>query len=512
MRIDDPSFSILALAPFSPALSLDEPPVFTVDLHSLDDALAELAPTVDISMDATICPLPSLQVEIKRMADFKPKNLVKNTPFLRELHEARESISGNGSPADLSVKYPRVAEMITFPAPSSQETKAKSSAIDDILSMVDTGDEPSSGAALSGDIPDQIDTLTAGILATILADHDFRLMEQAWRGAQLVLRQAGSGTGTTVTMTLALLTQDAPSLVMDMLESDLADTPPDLILLDRNLSHSPLDMDILHRVMGLAESMLAPALIPMGTDFFGIPDWSRFDTLGFIPGLLEGAEYGKWKTMAESPGGGWLVPCVNGVLARPAHRAEAGFANRGFNETTPLFLSPAWGLAALCTRSIAEHKRPTRFNDRATVTLDGMPMTEGASPTSTELSLDRERLKDFKQAGITPLTTAPGSDQVFVLANTTLDSGPLAFRLFLSQLTGFLIGLATHRSEEIEDLEYDLPQAISLFMQAMGLPAPDDLTVTTHEEQDGMTPLEISLTPPPEILPGGQRFTFGFGW
>ncbi|MGL1862946.1 MAG: type VI secretion system contractile sheath large subunit [Pseudodesulfovibrio sp.] len=515
MHIETPPFSVLALAPFSPALDTDTPPVFTVDSLSLDDALAELSPTLDISVDKTLSPDGSVTITLKRMADFRPKNIAKSTPFIKKLHDAKAYISGGGAPTDLTVKFPRVAQLITIPSPSAaQKPEAKTNAIDDILSMVDTGGSENSAPSNTGagSVENQIDSITSKLLQAIFADDNFRRMEAAWRGADLLARQAPSGTEPSVHLTLVPLPLGDCLPVFDMLETELANTPPDLILVDKQLSNTPRNMEELERIMDFAESMLAPVAIPIGAEFFGISDWSYLSSVRFIPGQLEGAEYGRWKTLAGRSGAGWVVPCVSGVMARPMHRPEPGFSEQGFSETEPLWISAAWGIGALCVMSVATHGRPTRFSDRATIRLEGMPITDGAKPSPLEILLDRERLADFIQAGILPLTGAPGKDQVFVTRSITMDGGPMKFRLFLSQLTGFLIGMAMTRHDEIKDIETDLAEAISLFIQTLGLPAPPDLKVTAHEAQDGMTPLEITLTPEQEILPGGKQFTFGFGW
>ncbi|WP_291326979.1 hypothetical protein [Desulfovibrio sp. UCD-KL4C] len=44
-------------------------------------------------------------------------------------------------------------------------------------------------------------------------------------------------------------------------------TPPDIILIDKEISNSPRAMTKVERVMDFAEAMLAPAIIGMGGDF-----------------------------------------------------------------------------------------------------------------------------------------------------------------------------------------------------------------------------------------------------
>ncbi|CCO24165.1 type VI secretion system contractile sheath domain-containing protein [Maridesulfovibrio hydrothermalis] len=515
MHIEIPPFSILAIGPFSPALNTDNPPVLTIDSLSLDDAIAQLAPTIDITVAKDICPDGNIAVTVKRMADFKPKNIARNCLFIKELLAARTYVKKGGPAADLTAKYPRVASLLTISTPTKHlKSESKSNAIDDLLSIVDTGTSAGSTTQYfeAGSIENQVNAIHGKLLRAIFTDSNFRLMEAAWRGAELLLKQVPSGTRPTVNLKLVPLPQGDCLPIFDMLESTLADTPPDIILIDKPLSNTPRAMSELERIMDFAETMLAPAFIPISPKFLEISDWEELRSVRYIPGLLEGAEYGRWKTLVTNSGAGWITPCLGGIMARPMHLPEAGFSEVGFAESSPLWSSTPWAMGALCAKSIAAHGRPTRFSDRSSVRLENLPLTESPSPSPLEIILDTERLADFKQAGILPLAGTPGRDHVFVTGAITMDGGPLKFRMFLSQLTGFLIRTSLTGRDEIENIELDLSKAVSLFIQGLGLPIPDDLKIIANENNEGTIPLEISLTPAPEILPGNKKFTFGFNW
>ena len=501
MRIETPPFSILVLAPFSPALDTDSPPIFTVDFASLDEAVAEVAPTIDVPVDKTLCPDGNVAVTIGKMADFRPKRFVEAAPFMAELKQAREYVRSGGDPNDLEAKFPRTAAVVDVSVqPAKGAAAAKTEAIDDILSMVATDDAPSAPRP-GGSVADQIDAVMARIRSAILADHAFRAMESAWRGAELVCRQLPSGSRP-ARLTVVPLPAGDVLPVFDMLENELANTPPDIVVMDLPLTVSPRHMTVLERVMDFAEAMLAPAFVPLAPTFFGVDGWDDLHSAGFIPAKLEGPEYGRWKSLREKSGAGWIITCVGDVLARPRHDGEID----------GLFASAAFAAAALCARSVAVHGRPTRFAHRDSVQLDGLDLLDGPSPSPLRPLLALDKLADFKQAGVLALAGASGRDAVFAPAPAAMDNGPVAFRLFLSQLIGFLVRTATNRPDSIQDVETDLPPALSLFIQELGLPDPGDVTVKARAEADGMTPLEISLTPAPEILPGDQQFTFGFGW
>ncbi len=504
MHIKIPPFSIVALGPFSPELDTERPPVVTVNSLSLNDAVAAIAPTLNIPVDKKLCPDGNIAVSIRKMADFRPKNISKNTLFIKEILEAKAYVK-NGGTSDLETKYPRTAQLITFPkASQSSKSESKASAIDDILSMVDIGANETSSPISSGStsVGNQIDDIHDKLLQTVFDDPNFRMMEGAWRGAELLTRQIPSGTKSTVNLTLIPLPKGDCIPVLDMLESELGDSPPDLILVDKSIINTPRAMIELERIMTFAETMLAPAAVPIGPKFLEISDWKELNSVRFIPSLLEGAEYGRWKTLRTQSGAGWIIPCVSGIMARPTHQFESA----------PLWSSSAWALGALCCKSIATHGRPTCFSDRGSVRIENLPLPEGLNASPLEITLDSERRTDFKQAGILPMVAAIGKDQVFVTTSITMDGGPLNFRLFLSQLTGFIIRLSETHNAEIVDIEIDLAKAISLFMQALGFSVPSDLKITAGENTNGSVPLEITFTPDSEILTGNKPFTFGFNW
>ncbi|SMF09577.1 type VI secretion system contractile sheath domain-containing protein [Desulfovibrio gilichinskyi] len=513
MHIEPPVFSILAIGQFSPALEAETPPVLQVDSFSLDDAVAQLSPTLDIPADKTICPSGVITVSIHKMADFKPKNLPQISTFAKELEDAKDYLKKGGSPENMDSLFPMAAGLITIPAKSAPlKHEQKSSAIDDILSMVDTSSAQTGSQPSPQGIEEQINSILSKIQQTVFTDKSFRIMESAWRGAQLLAGQVTSGCKTSVKLTLVPFSKNNFIPVFDQLESKLAETPPDIILIDKEISSSPRAMTELERVMDFAETMLAPAVISMSPSFFGIQSWDKLKKVRYIPALLESAEYGRWKTLVERSGAGWVMACIGSIMARPMYKPESGFSKTNFTEENPLWISAPWTIGALCSRSVAEYGQPTRFCDRGSIRLEQLPLTDGPSPSPLEIMLNTERLSDFKQAGIIALAGTAGRDHAFVAGAVTIDGGPLKFKMFLSQLTGFLIRLSVNQREEIQNIVPDLTKAISLFIQSIGFPAPQDLQITTHNGNDGATSLEITFTPDREILSTNTPITFGFNW
>ncbi|WP_432738117.1 type VI secretion system contractile sheath domain-containing protein [Maridesulfovibrio sp. FT414] len=510
MQIDLPPFIILALAPFSPALETPKPPLIKTDTLSIDQALGEIRPAIDIPVDRDICPDGSISVSINRMADFRPRKIEKNCAFIKTVTEARNFLRKNSSEASFRAQFPELAGLVNFPPPTvSAARSSESEVLDDLFSMVDTGgaDQP---ATSSSGADTQLERLHSALLEAVFSSPLFRQLESAWRGLELLCRQVPSGSKATVELWLVPVSQGNLPAVLEKLENDLAESPPDLILLDRALSNSARSMEELELTMNFAESMLAPTLIQIGPQFLELPNWSEIKKLPFIPSLLEGAEYGRWKTLREKPSAGWIMLCVGSVMGRTMLSSETGYEITSLTEKGPLWTGTVWGMAALCGRSLAIHGRPTCFANHSEIRLEGLPIAEGPVPSPVNPPLGTERIKDFRLAGIN--APAFNGDQIFTLHSTSMDGGPFNLRLYLSRLIHFLIQLSTSRRAEFMELETDLTQAVSLFLQRQGYPAPHDLEIKAKPQYEGTIPLEISLTPGPEILPGNAPFSFGFNW
>lgn len=125
MHIELPSFKLLMLAPFSPTLETNNPPRIKAEPSSIDQALAEINPSLDISLDRNHFPAASINISISRMADFRPKNISRTPEFKNIISQMAEDV----------------------PAPKPTTPTPKSSAVlDDILSMINSGQTEQSTA------------------------------------------------------------------------------------------------------------------------------------------------------------------------------------------------------------------------------------------------------------------------------------------------------------------------------------------------------------------------------
>ena len=484
MHIELPLFSLLVLAPFSPSLESENPPLIKTDPADVDFALAELNPALDISLDRSRFPVASINISISKMADFRPKNISRTAEFKEIVSRMDEAGSPAASPQAHPEKEPNV--------------------LDDILSMVD-----SETPKHSTEPPKSPERPKTELLQAIFADPEFRKMESAWRGLEMMARQVPSGSETDVNFTLVPISQNNLPAVLARLEEVYSATPPDLIVMDHGLSNSPRSMDILEKMMNFAEFLITPAMVSFEPSFLELKNWAAVDKLPFIPSLLEGAEYGRWKTLRQQPSAGWIMGCAGNIMGRTMHTPEQGFDNTSLSERGPLWISSVWAAAALCLHSLAKFDRGTLFADHSAIRLEGLPLAEVTRPSPVNPPIGTERIKDFRQSGIN--TLAFNGDQAFFLGAVSIDGGPLNLRLYLSRLIHFLIILSTEKRDEFVQPESQLTEVVALFLQKQGY-ASDHVTIKKGESSSTTIPLEISVTPGMEITGNNEPITFGFNW
>jgi len=529
MQTPRPSFTILALAALGPGLDkISRPKPVAVTLDTLDQAVAALVPEVFVPLPRSLGPTGGLSLRIRSIKDFRPDSLVRGDEYLASVEAARRflveaearaesprEVAGrlrSGWPA-LPLDFEPHGESAAGPKP------ARSKDLDDILAQVALPESRSRTVLSGGELGRwrlEIEELLASILKIIFENNEFRTCEAAWRGVETLVKQgpvkAGSGTR-------LLVVPAGPDDIEDVLDSlavDLINDPPNLILLDLKLDSSARSMSILEKAAGLAEMLLSPTICWIGAGFFQLEDWSGLNTLSYLKHHLQSGAYAKWRRVAESGGGRWLGVTLNRFLGRPPYGPDFPSGPVRFTEERRLWLSPVWAAGALAALSHDLHGWPCRFTDHLNVRLTDLALAEpaGGRPSPTEMDLGEDRLAQFLEAGLSPLVGALGRDTAFIPRETSLAGGSLKEQLFFSRLLGALFWIRDHLAEEIEagGLADNLKEALALWWESTGHPAPSDLEVKAAGEKEGRISLNLGLTPQAAILPGGGRVEFTFDW
>jgi predicted component of type VI protein secretion system len=114
---------------------------------------------------------------------------------------------------------------------------------------------------------------------------------------------------------------------------------------------SSASVELLEAVSAFADTVLAPTVVPVGSHFLDLGEWSEIDRLAYLAHHIEdNPVYAKWNRLRSLPEANWLVAACNGFLARPRYAGESAARDVLFEEAAPLWISPVWAVGTLAVR------------------------------------------------------------------------------------------------------------------------------------------------------------------
>ncbi|MFA5182006.1 MAG: type VI secretion system contractile sheath large subunit [Syntrophales bacterium] len=532
MKTTHPPYTILALGPFCPLPETGFPVyIIPVETPTLKEAFDQLSPRLWIPAPADICPPGGLTLQPAGLRDLTPDGLLRTTPYLKDLCDAGEFIAkghnGGADPAEIATQvrstWPHLPLDLSLPPLTAPQPARQESAIDDILAMVAMPGGETQGKLRSAGGPAdwkrKVDDLLSANIACIFNNEGFRTLEAAWRGAECLCRRGGSGGEEGGKVTLKIVPVSAATLpaVLESLTVELAADTPDLILIDLPLDNTPGGIETLERVAAFAATLLTPTAAWITPAFFHLDNWRELHRLPYLKNHLDDAVFAKWRKLREQPSGQWLALTCNRFLTR----APYGENNRprlvALTETEPLWISPVWALGTLAAQSVGRFGWPSRLTDYMGVRLKDLAVSvrEDETAAATETIFPDDRIRQFVEIGITPLTGAPGQDTAFMPKAAVASGASLLSQMFFSRIIGFLIRLREdfeESSKEAEPARF-VAEALAAFFKATGQEPPDDLWVSAGpREEEATLTLEIAFTPPRAVSPDSRKLAFSFSW
>ncbi|VBB46675.1 conserved hypothetical protein [uncultured Desulfatiglans sp.] len=524
MQIPSLPFKILAIAPFrgtGEAVWRDAP--ITVDPSDLDRVLAQLKPALYIPLPKELCPAGGLDLAWQHLKSFHPDTLIQTDPFLKALVEAkafaaessRQGVDNQSICSALAARS-HLPPIHCPDAPISEPRGSSTGGIDKILEMVALPGGSGAPDTSARSITAVLDDLLSRTLQRIFTDPSHQALEGSWRGLKLLLGQ-GAADGT---VEISLLPAAAETLAetIELALDHLIASPPSVILLDLPCDSSPSGIERLERTAALAETLLSPAVCWIGPRFLHLEDWGELDRLAYLPHTAEGPEFAKWRRFQQESKARWLALTCNRLPARFPYGPENPPRTAAFEEKTPPWIAPVWGLASLLVQSLHRTGWPTAFTQWQRIRLEDQPLHAIAQGRQipTEMPLSEERLAQFIRTGILPLMAARNQDVVFTPAETTAAGTSLAYQLFVSRITQVVLWCKDHFPHgrpAPATLENDLKTAFSRFWERTGHRLPDGFTLTVSSPEGEDRPeVLIDLLPPRSIVPSGERVTLQFPW
>ncbi|MFO8032554.1 MAG: type VI secretion system contractile sheath large subunit [Desulfohalobiaceae bacterium] len=426
------AYHVLVLAPFAPVAEQGA----NLELKELNPAnpaagLAEFAPVIRLASQSPV--------------DFAPKSLKDFHPL--SLARSLDCFSGQGPQAE-----------------NASRGGSSASAVDNILSMVKTPESSPEafGAKASAQSPDR------RLMEEILANREFRELEAAWRGLCLL-----PGEQDKIRLSTLAVNRTNLLLTLQKLTSELAESPPDLVLLGFDLDASPADLEIMRGLAELADQLLTSAVFGLSPEFLGISGWSEQNKLQYLPHHLQRPEYASFKSLCKQDGACGIIPVAGQAPCRSTYLASQAhfyFEDPGAPELSPAFI---------LTAAILEKVQQT-----------GWPSGTGQLP-ELEYTLPQERARELKGTGITALAAGPGPKGQILVPQTLCASNPFS-RLCSSRLIAFLLRLRQKLGEQDpEQLTANIHQEFKDLFALYNQNLPEDMQL--EAEFDNQKRLVLSL-------------------
>lgn len=520
MPIPDMPFKVLALAPFG--MDRQEAwmqPPLPVDLSNLDQVIESLGVSGYFSISGDLCPAGGVEIRISRLKDFHPDALIKSCAFLSHLLAARGIISDNQlSAAQKQQRLEEWPELPDLPI-AAEKTDAGSKApegLDNILNMVAMPEAGagSSSKAVPGSNP--VDAVMQAVLSHVYSASPFRDAEAAWRGVRLLLRE-GAAADSNFRLEIVPVNADTLEETIGALTGRLVDDLPSLILVDLPFDNTPNSLAMLEKVAQFAEILMAPAMLWASPGLLDLDAWPDLNRLSFVPHYLDAPHFAKFNRLKGQSEANWVSLGFNRFLSRNPYGSENRPRTFPFEEPELPWSSPVWAMSALILQSFTKTGWPTRFTDWQAFQLKDIPVhyMDANTAIPSEALISEDRMDQCRRAGLIPLVVTANRDIVFMPMETTLGGASLAYQLFASRVTQFLLWCKDNLTADLagRDLESELKRAFSFFWEKSGHPGPDDIEITAGPPDDeNRIPLRIDLHPSRRILPSGEGLSLEFKW
>ncbi|MEM9691818.1 MAG: type VI secretion system contractile sheath large subunit, partial [Myxococcota bacterium] len=332
-------------------------------------------------------------------------------------------------------------------------------------------------------------------LTSIVQHPEFRRLERVWKGLELLASRTPK-TG----VRLEVLSCEAatyPAGLARSIEAGRGTEPPvSCALVDHTVDGSAASFGVFRQLAELGQNHTVPVLMNAGAGLFRHEDLTQVDRLDNKAALFESPEAITWRSEVNRPAALWTALSLNRVLSRlPYDRrtsrireAEVVELHDEADPEAALFISAAWVVGSLITRSFERHQWPCGITGaRNGGVAENLPVrqvdTPGASErvaVPTEVFFSTDTQKQLSRLGLIALASQPNDDSTYLLTAPTayvpppkrtyegastepevrFPATPLVDQLFVARLIQFIQAL----NERIAPTE--APADIQAFLEA----------------------------------------------
>jgi type VI secretion system protein ImpC len=552
-----------------------------IDKDNFKAVMSEIASQVTVNVSNRLGDNPKeiiIDVPLRDVNSFRPEFIAENVSVLKDLIEVRDllvymkdhklSQEEIQSRLDRSVVgteiMSRVKSILFTPKPSEPLEKKQAEpesddALNDLFSIVDLPEQSAPKSYSADTALDRIislltavgkdydsidlraiDSATAemdGVISAqineILHHKEFRRLESSWRGLKFLVDR----TDFRENIQIEVMSVPKKSL-RDVFHESIyqpeydseTDFPLSVVIADYEFDNSTPDVALLLDLSNDLEAIQIPLVSSISSEFFGISNADKINSLPYLGEMMSRSEYVKWRGFREGDSSRWVTLAFNRFLLRLPYGRENRVKRFDFNETESYFVwgNPVWALGCLMTASFAEFGWATEIYGIKNGTVENFPVHEYTSKSGEKTYIPLETFipiqlgSDLADNGIAPLmcrvnfdagmfTTIPTAhiptnygDQRAM--DVSILQATLPYQLLVSRIAQYvrLIQDQIIPGNNPQGIEEGFIKALTRFISVKGSLTVDAIQVKVSQDRDHPNFYDIALhiRPGREILAG----------
>jgi len=395
-------------------------------------------------------------------------------------------------------------------------------------------------SAESAALRTHLDRLERDLVATsdaVLKNPEFRATELAWRSVKYLVDNLDFREG----VRLHLLDASRDHLV-DRLLSELINPAfdgeietPNLIVIDLPFTNNPEHIATLDLIAQHAAGLPAPVVVPIESGFFDLKSLRLIKNVPNLSNLVDGWAFAKWRSFREQPYARAIAPVMGRFILRAPFEFDSPPAPFRYRETVQAISDLVWAnghlaLAVCAARSFVNNGWPTRMFGASAGAIGNLPIVQNPNDPAQpwgpgDLVLPDRRMDEPASIGMNSLNSVPGKDECFLLGGVTAgrpmaaaDVSPqqatlevsLPYQQFSNITSAWLCDqLPRLRGMPAERVQAELLYGLGALLGLEKEEDQESVIVGVGEDatQPGRIVVQVRLTPPARIVPGGLSLT-----